>query len=380
MDLPAQTLAAYYELQRYFNAWWVVSRLVLIGIPTLLGVTSIGGAILRCLSRLLKPWPVAACALYFSVALLVRLIQTTILHHVLAKKCQLEGTPAPSWFGFVAGQLPTILLSALVIAAFGLALIFILERKSRFTWLWLALALTVIITAALALAPYLTETAPLGSSATELNLARLLQRVGTPKEKIRTEDCQAKDDCPPGHVVGIGPTKMILLDRRLTSRTPENQLLQVMAHEAKHFLLDNDFKPVIAIFLICAWVCLATQICVNGLRRRVLGDGARVLLVLPVCGIGFIAFLLAQPAVTTFQCNLELEADRFGLELQRDNSALLEIMRADEKENPMLYRYTLITRYFRATHPQISDRINLAETYKPWRHGEPLKYQQYMSK
>lgn len=380
MDLPAQTLAAYYELQRYLNAWWVVSQLIVIAVPILLGVTSVGCSIFRWVSRMIKPWPIAAFALYFSVALLVRIIQTAIAHHALTKKWQLEGTPAPSWFGFIAGQLPTIALSALVIAALGLALIFILERKSRFTWLWLALALTVVVTTALALAPSFTETAPLGSSVTELKLARLLERVGIPKDKIRTEDCQDTPDCPPGHVIGIGPTKTILLDRRLTSRTPENQLLQVMAHEAKHFVLDNDFKPVLAVFLLCGWVCLATQICVNGLRRRVRGDAARVLLVLPICGVGVLAFLLAQPAVTTFQCNLELEADRFGLELHRDNEALLDIMRADEKEQPMLYRYTSITRYFRATHPQISDRIHLAETYEPWLHGEPLKYQEYISK
>lgn len=380
MDLPAQTLDVYYELQRNLNAWWVVNQIIAIAVPILIGLTSFGRSMFLWVSRAIKPWPVAAFALYFTVALLVKIIQAVIVHRALIKKWQLEGTEGPSLFGFVAGQLPIVAVSALVIAGLGVALIFVIKRKSSFTWLWLAIAVTVVVTAALALNPYFTKTAPLGSSATELKLVQLLERVGISKDRIRTEDCQNTSDCPPGHVIGIGPTKTVLLDRRLTSRTPENELLQVAAHEAKHFVLDNDLKPVLAVFLICCWVFFATQICVNRFQRRVQDDAARVLLVLPTYGAGLLCFLLAQPAVTTFQSNLELEADRFGLELNQDNKALIDIMRSDGKQQPMLYRYTPITRYFRATHPQISDRIHLAETYEPWLHGEHLKYQEYISK
>ena len=102
-------------------------------------------------------------------------------------------------------------------------------------------------------------------------------------------------------------------------------------------------------------------------------------LVLTAYAFGTIAFLLAQPVVTTWHRNLELEADRFGLEFNRNNQALIDIMWADVKQNPMAYRYTPITKFLRATHPQIKDRIALAETYRPWIDGDSLQHGAYFS-
>lgn len=379
MEVSAQSLETYYHLQQYLNVGWALTQIVAIASMLLIGLTSFGRSAFLSIAKVIKPWPLAAIVFYFSIALVVKVIQSTIIHHLMVKKSQVDESDAPSLLHFLAGELPTILASALLLAVLGLALVFVLRRKNSLTWLWLAVIVTAIASATLALNPYFSNTNSLGNAPSEQKIAQLLTRVGIPPNRIATEDCSDSSDCPPGHVIGLGPTKTMLLDRRLTSKTPENQLLQVVAHEAKHFVLDNDLKPILAIFLICSFVFLLTQLGVSALQRRAHDQSEYVSLVPIAYGIGLAAFLLAQPAVTTFQRNLELEADRFGLELNRDNRALIDIMRADAKQNLMLYRYTPITKYFRATHPQISDRIHLAETYQPWLRGEPLKYRKYIS-
>ncbi len=78
-----------------------------------------------------------------------------------------------------------------------------------------------------------------------------------------------------------------------------------------------------------------------------------------------------------YRQHLEFEADRFGLEFNRDNQALIDIMRSEATANPMFFRYTPATRYFRATHPEIGARIRFAETYRPLLNGQAMIYAQY---
>lgn len=379
MQIPAQTLDAYYQLHQLFSLGWLFTQVVLIAGLLLMGLTNIGRSIFLSISRIIRPWPLAAVLFYFSIAVALKLVQSTIVHRLIVARSKLDATEAPSLLGLLGSQASEILTSALLLSVLGLALIFILRRRGALTWLWLAIAITVIASVALTARPHFRDTTPLGNSPVEQKIVQLLQRAGIPSDRIALEDCSSQSDCPPGQVIGLGPTKLMLFDRRLTSRTPEEQLLQVAAHEAKHFLIDNDLKPVIAIFLICSFAFLGTQISIRLVHRNERDPIALVQPVLTAYAFGLVAFLLAQPAVKTWHQNLELEADRFGLEFNRNNQALIDIMWADAKQNPIAYRHSPITKLFRATHPQIKDRIHLAETYRPWIDGEPIKYDAYFS-
>lgn len=74
-----------------------------------------------------------------------------------------------------------------------------------------------------------------------------------------------------------------------------------------------------------------------------------------------------------FSRHIELEADRFGLELTRQNHAAAMIFVRDAQTDlaPDWGTFFLISQ---ATHPSIRERIEFVNTYKPWEHGEPLRY------
>ncbi|WP_084635562.1 M48 family metalloprotease [Pseudoxanthomonas sp. J35] len=377
MQLPTQTIDAYYQLQQFVSLGWLSTQIVLIAGLLFMGLTTTGRSVLLSISKKVRPWPLAAALFYFSIAVVLKLVQLTITYLLIVKKSQLDATEAPSLLGFLGSQAPGILASALLLSVLGLILVFILRKATTLTWLWLAIAITIIASVALTARPHFRDTIPLGNSPAEQKIVQLLQRAGIPSGRIALEDCSGQAACPPGQVIGLGPTKLILFDSRLTSRTPEDQLLQVAAHEAKHFLIDNDLKPIIAIFLICCFIFFVTQISIRLLQRNECDRIALIQLVPTAYAFGLVAFLLAQPIITTWHRNLELEADRFGLEFNRNNQALIDIMWNDVKQNPMAYRHTPITKFLRATHPQIKDRIKLAESYRPWIDGDPLKYDAY---
>ena len=379
MQIPVETLDAYYQLHQLASLGWLSGQVVLIAGLLVMGSTRIGRSVLLSISKKVRPWPLATALFYFSIAVVLKLVQTIITFFLIAEKSQLDITEAPSFLAFIGSQIPGILIWALLLAVLGLIAIFILRNVTTFTWLWLAIAITIIASVTLAARPHFRDTTPLGNSPTEQKIVNLLQRTGVPIDRIALEDCSSQSDCPPGQVIGLGPTKLMVFDHRLASRTPEDQLLQVAAHEAKHFLIDNDLKPIIAVFLICCFVFSITQISIRFVWRKGRDRVALVQLVLTAYAIGLVAFLLAQPIFTTWHRSLELEADRFALELYRNNQALIDIMWVDAKQNPMAYRQTPVTKFLRATHPQIKDRIDLAKSYHPWIDGEPLKYAAYFS-
>jgi STE24 endopeptidase len=71
--------------------------------------------------------------------------------------------------------------------------------------------------------------------------------------------------------------------------------------------------------------------------------------------------------------HIELEADRFGLELNHQNHAAAMIFVRDAQTSlaPDWGTFFLV---FQADHPSIRTRIEFANSYKPWEQEVPLVY------
>jgi STE24 endopeptidase len=376
----ADIQAVYYALQQKLNVGWAVNQLIAVCLPLALFFTGWGSRAYDFLRAHLRAWAAAAFAFFFSIALATSITQFAIVHQLLTLKSEVDGSGVPGFPAFLAAKLPEAVMASSLMGVAGILLCYILERRRRLTWLWLSVLTTALVSMALMAAPSFTGTQPLGDTSVERAIAAMADRVGIPVDRIAKERC-ANPGCPPGRVIGLGPTRLMLLDDRLTGRTPEDQLLQVFAHEAKHYLLDNNSRPVALIFIVCVALFLATQTLSSALSRRP-HDPSRAEQakgVPLVYGLGLAAFILLQPAINTYRQHVEFEADRFGLEFNRDNQALIDIMRTDAAANPMLVRYTPITRYFRATHPEIQARIQFAEAYRPWLDNQRLVYARYFA-
>jgi hypothetical protein len=84
-------------------------------------------------------------------------------------------------------------------------------------------------------------------------------------------------------------------------------------------------------------------------------------------------WLAILPFFNLFARHIELEADRFGLELTHQNHAAAMVCVRDAQSDlaPDWDTFFLI---FEATHPSIATRIKFANSYKPWERGVPLVY------
>jgi Zn-dependent protease with chaperone function len=103
-----------------------------------------------------------------------------------------------------------------------------------------------------------------------------------------------------------------------------------------------------------------------------LSDMASWPLILLIFTIGNLAL---DPFILAFSRHLEHEADRFALEITRDNHADATASVKLQIQNLSVPRPGLIYTLWRATHPPVGERIDFANTYKPWMKGEGLKYE-----
>jgi Zn-dependent protease with chaperone function len=71
---------------------------------------------------------------------------------------------------------------------------------------------------------------------------------------------------------------------------------------------------------------------------------------------------------------MEHEADRFALELTQDGHAAATAFVKLQQTNLANPRPGPLYVWWRGSHPSLGERIDFANTYRPWDRGEPLRH------
>jgi STE24 endopeptidase len=91
--------------------------------------------------------------------------------------------------------------------------------------------------------------------------------------------------------------------------------------------------------------------------------------------LGGLVSLLLMPAVLAFNRHQEREADRFALEITRDNRAAATTFVRLQQENLTVPRPGRLYTLWRGSHPSLGERVDFANRYRPWEEGRKLRYQ-----
>ncbi len=175
-------------------------------------------------------------------------------------------------------------------------------------------------------------------------------------------------------------THRIILQSNLASVETPDETVFTVCHELKHYVMHDAWKglAIIAAFLLAGF-WLTDRLGHAAIRRfsprwgfSKLSDPASLPLMVFLLIVFF--WLAFVPFFNLIGRHIEHEADRFGLELTHQNYAMAMVFAEDvQKRNiaPDWYTFFLI---FQANHPSIAQRIQFANTYKPWKQGKPLVY------
>ena len=275
-------------------------------------------------------------------------------------------------------------IGAVVIALLLWIPYLLLRRSPRRWWLWsglLAAPLTVLalVVAPVWIAPLFDHYGPMRDKVLEARIRDLASRAGIADSRIfevrKSDDTRQVN----AFVTGVAGSKRIVLWDTLVDRLAPDEVVFVMGHEMGHYVLNHTLAIILgttamvtlslyAVHRVAGWALSRFQ-SRFGFSR--LDDVASLPLLALVGGVVILVTTPAPLALSRWQ---EREADRFALEITRDNAAGARTFVRLHDENLAVPRTGLLYRLWRGSHPDLADRIAFANHYRPWSRGEPLRY------
>jgi STE24 endopeptidase len=384
---PSDKALSYYFVG---NVLWAVGGVLGLVVPALFLFTGWSARIRDLALRVSPRWPVTVLiylvvysVVTFAIGLPLAYYQEFVVEHQFGLSNQSFG----KWLGNSLIQLGVgTVIGYLVVLGIYAAL-----RKSPTRW-WLYAGLAaipfvflMILIAPVWIDPLFNKFGPMKDRGLEAKILALADKAGIEGGRVFEVDKSVDTKATNAYVNGFLATKRIVLWDTIIAKLDEPQLLFVMGHEMGHYAMGHAWK---LIFVLCALIALALY-AVHRLSRGLiarfsgrfgftrLDDIASWPLVSLVSGV---AMMVAMPAFFTFVRYNEREADRFGIEITRDNHAAASAFVKLQADNLMVPRPNALLHLLRDGHPSLAERIEFANGYRPWEKGEPLRYQEHFRK
>jgi Zn-dependent protease with chaperone function len=280
------------------------------------------------------------------------------------------GLAAPTWAEWLFAKAREAAVLATGASLLGLAAYWLFAKSPRFWPVW-AGALAIVATAlSLTAQPLAHELRPLEDPALLGTISRLAARADAPTPRAALRVSERAGLCGGASVLGLGPTKVLVLDTALLRHHPPREIEQTIAHELKHYIHGDDKKALYAaIFMIVGGLAVlsfgsAFAVRVSGGRwgfDRISDPASVPLLAL----IALVLSLVAAAGFHAYGHHIEQEADRFSLDLTHDRVAQAALMQrllsCSRLRNPDV---GWVQKTFRQNHPSIRDRIEQARRHQ----------------
>ena len=227
--------------------------------------------------------------------------------------------------------------------------------------------------------PLFNRFGPMKDKQLESDIVALAQRAGIEGARIYEVDKSADTKAVNAYVNGLGSTKRIVLWDTIIAKLDRDELRFIMAHEMGHYML----RHMLILCLLSALAFAGGLWLVDRIGNRIIARLGNRLGFQNLSDLGAIPLLLLFLTVLSFLLaplsnlvtrHTEHEADRFALEITRNNRASALAFVKLQRENLSVPRPAFLDKLWRGTHPSLGDRIDFANTYHPWITGEAGKY------
>ncbi|HXE58074.1 MAG TPA: M48 family metallopeptidase [Gemmatimonadales bacterium] len=378
---PSEAALRYH---RSGNVLWIVGTLLALAVPALL-LLSGASARLRTLAwRIGRRWYPALAVHVALLFVTIALLELPFAFYVGFLRERAYGRSHQS-LGAWAADGAIALGLGIVGTALTVWLPYRLIRRSPRRWWLLAGAaslpfiLLVQFVAPLWIEPLFNRIRPVGDRGLEAEILALARRAGLERPRVYVVEKSADTETVNAYVSGVGGTQRIVVWDTLLRKLDRDEALAVLGHEIGHYVLGHVrtglWLGTLLVLLALYGVHRAAGRIIARWRHRLRFDRLDDFASLPLLMLlAQLALLLVQPAVLAVSRRQEREADRFALELTRDNRALARAFVKLQAENLAVPDPGWLHTVWRGSHPPLGDRIRFANRYRPWARGEPLRY------
>jgi STE24 endopeptidase len=371
----------------YYRSGIVLSVVIVIWgllIPALFLFTGFSARIRDWAKRIGKLW-FFVIGIYFAIFLIINFVIDLPLSFYQGYARQhaygLSNQTLGKWF---SDEITGLLLG--IVAGFLLLWIpYLLIKKSPRRW-WLYTGLLAIpflilgsLIAPVWIDPLFNKFGPMKNKELESKILQLAEQAGIEGSRVyevaKSEDTKTVN----AYVTGFGATKRIVLWDTILAKLDEDELLFVMGHEMGHYVLGHVWKTILFLSLLIIAALYAIHRTagwmINKFHRRFGFTELSDIASLPLIILLFSAyFLIIAPVALAFSRHNEHEADRFGLEITRNNRAAATAFVKLQQENLAVPRPNILIKLWQASHPPLGERIDFSNEYRPWEKGEALRY------
>lgn len=373
---PAPAGAAAFMVAR--NWLWAEAELLLLAAPLFFLVTGLGARLRTWCAKIVggnRFWTLTLFAVVYLV--LSAIIRAPFDFY--RDYQSLRGTPGfDETVGSWALQETVSLVAKIVVAGLFVWIPYALIRRSPRNW-WLYAGAALVPVAFLVLAVLPVWVSPLTTAYQPLKDKALYSEIETLAARCGVHGIAVLVGGGDDTVVGLGPTKRIILDSDIFKNETPDEIRFTVGHELKHYVMGDNYKAlaIIAVLLFAGFFVtarLGPKLIVRFGRLfgfSELSDPASLPLIVFILTA---LWLCVLPLFNLYARSIEHEGDRFGLELTHENRALADIevgYMTRDHDVPDWDTFFLI---FRATHPSDAERIRFANSYHPWAEGKPLVY------
>jgi STE24 endopeptidase len=384
---PTPQALSYY---RSGNVLFVIGSLWDLLIPSLLLFAGVSGRIRDWARRTGRKWFFEIALYFIAFTVILFLVDLPLSYYQGFVRQHAYGLSNQT-FGKWARDEVTGLFIGIVFGVLFMWVPYLLLSKSPRRW-WLytgLLAIPFIVLVSLVqpiwIDPLFNTFGQMKDKALEADILRLADRAGIEGSRVfevaKSEDTNAVN----AYVAGFAGTKRIVLWDTILAKLNREQLLVVMGHEMGHYVLGHVWKSILSLSALIILALYAVHRTSGWLIARYrhrfgfseLADVASLPLILVLFSV---ATLVVTPVALAMQRHFEHEADRFGLEITRDNYAAATAFVTLQQENLGVPRPGRLYTWWRASHPTLGDRIDFSNDYRPWESKEPLVYESYFKK
>lgn len=377
---PTEQAMAYYNSGIYL---WIINTFLGVLIPFLFMQTKVSAWIRDVAERVSKKW-ILTLAIYFIIFTLINFLISLPMDFYLDYVRQHDyGLSNQTFSRWLTNSVIQLLLS------FGTCLFlwipYLLLRKSpRRWWLYTSILLIpfyclVMLVTPVFIDPLFNNFGEMKNKALETKILALADRAGIEGSRVYEVDKSVDTNAVNAYVTGFMHTKRIVLWDTIISKLDEDELLFVVGHEMGHYVLGHVVKGLVFLsimtFVLLFLVYKISNLLTDKFGKRWgftdLSDPAAMPMLILVVGVLTFVF---SPLALWYSRDAEHEADRFAIEITRNNHAGATAFVKLQTENLSNPRPSQFMKFLRASHPPIGERIDFCNEYKPWEKGEPLKY------
>jgi STE24 endopeptidase len=372
------------EYYRSGNLLWLVRQSVALAIPAIVLCSGLSARIRNLAWRLGRKWFFSILVYFVIYSVLQWAVEFPLAFYAGYMRQHAYGLSNQT----ILKWLWNIVVEGAVGLAFGSLLIWLpywfIHRSPQRWWLYTAiLSLPVMFFVMLVepiwVAPLFNRFGPMGDKQLEGQILSLAAEAGIEEGRVYEVDKSVDTNAVNAYVTGLGSSKRIVLWDTLLAKLSPREVRAVMAHEMGHYVLNHVLQGLLVgfcgILVAMYFVHRAATYLLRIGRHRLGLDQLSDVASLPlfVLLIQVVAMVMV-PLGLAFSRHIEHEADRFALELTRDNHAAATAFVRLQSENLSNPRPGMVYTLFRGSHPSLAERIEFANEYRPWEKGQPLRY------